>query len=321
MTGYELHKRMYPDFHDNTFIQSIEKNCKWTISDPTDKKPINIREVLNGKPKVFGATTHDEKSLATLEELTDGAVTETTDIINCAYWLQIPYDDYVCLDIEPKCPDDVRQSLLELPYVYGEVSMSGKGYHLILPLPDDYATNPDYRNVQNKAQIKEKHGWYEVLTVHYVTFTRKTLPPATGNGSFPMLLKDLAKTQKPTIRAKGPKKYEDIDISTIPDGKKLYDLLLRCKINKTLDDFENDHSLFLFSVIGRYRRKLDCFIKTAAIQKNGHEYTIEELCTLITKVLQDTLEHRDKYDTKRNGIPYLYSEVWISYEKSKKARE
>lgn len=318
MTGYDIHKELHPEFHNNPFIQSIEDNSRWTISDPKDKKPINIRNLINGETKIYGARTKDENSLGTLREITELAVTPDNDLVNCAYYLSSLHDDYVCLDIEPKCPDDIKEKLLKLPYVYGETSMSGHGYHLILPLPDDFTTNPAYENIKNKAQIREKHGYYEVLTSHYVTFTRNMLPESTGNASFEKILQQLNKGQKPTIKATLPTNYKDIDLSTIPDGHTLYDLLLRCKSKKTIDDFDNDHSKYLFSLIGFYRKKLDCLVRTAKIQKNGHNYKTDELCTIITKTLQDTLPPREKYKTKRNGIPYLYTEVWSSYSKLQK---
>ena len=302
MTGFDEHRARHPLFHQNTFIQEMADKYRWTISVPTTKMPINIRAILNGEEKIFGAKHYDERNLATLQELTDAS----PDIINCAIYLNSQTDNYVCLDIEKTCPKKIKNQFLKMPYIYGETSMSGEGVHLIFKIPDDWYTNDNYKTLREKTVSKEKHGYFELLTSHFVTLTRNMLPESKGTKSWTDFLAEFNKTQKPNKKITRCDDYKKIDLSNIPMGQEIVNRLVRILLKKDIGDYANDYSRYEFAVASVLNARMKDMLASALIQKNGHNYTHLERCTILYAALSQKLEHRDRHDELRNGIPYLY---------------
>lgn len=170
---------------------------------------------------------------------------------NATYSLNQALDDFVVLDIEPKCPPKIRDNLLTLPYLYGELSMSGEGFHLIFQKP-----STKYEEIlMSKPAIREENGYYEFLLTHYVTFTGMTLRPTEqcifqDVSKVDELFDDIAKTKKLSINM-------EMDTDSIPKlndivyGKAIVTTLKRAVYGKTLNDFKNDNSAYEFAVCGQ----------------------------------------------------------------------
>ena len=117
-------------FIQNDFIQTIAENRRWTVS-TSKKKPVDMN-ILRSQGKVVGASFKDgNMPLVDLYDVRNILPNAT----NATYSLNQALDDFIVLDIEPRCPPEIRDSLLTLPYMYGELSMSGKGFHLIFQKP------------------------------------------------------------------------------------------------------------------------------------------------------------------------------------------
>lgn len=283
----------FPDFYSNAFIKEISKNKKWTVS-TNEKIPIDI-QAFKYKQKIMGAQYTNEISLVDLDEL----CSLLPDAANNAYFLDAIEDHYVVLDIEPKCPDNIKQKLLNSSYVYGEVSMSGKGIHLIFPLPDYI---DDYPIAKKKIVLKHQKGWYEILLQHYVTFTRNMIKPSTvKNDVFDELFKELAASQTETHR-------DDVEISLepkdIPYVDTLTELLTHNDYKKTLQDFYGDMSKYEYGCAGFYHFKLRRLLDIPKYKK-AHKYTPNEQAWILYKVLLEKLPHRTKHETTRDGLPWL----------------
>lgn len=302
-------ERLFPLYHNSDFIKSIADNCKWTISDK-DKMPINVRALIN-EHKLVGAVTTDETCLMTLPELcSEIEKTTKTAPANNAYYLDALVDKWVVLDIESKCPTEVRDKLLKLPYIYGELSLSGKGIHLIFPLPDCINRYP---NAMKKVVFKEEHGWYELLLCHWVTFTRKMIQPFQGDttdqADFIEFFDKIASEQKEVVR-------DEINITefenlTIPNEEEIISLLSNQRYNKRLADFHNDHSKFEFGYTSFLVHKINKLIHVSYIKQafDDMNYSDEMLINvkayLIYKTLMNNLEPRAKWDESRDGLPWL----------------
>lgn len=253
----------FDDFYNHPFIKSITDNEKWTVSDK-DKKPIDMF-AYKYRQQITGALFTDNKSLVSLPELCE----LIPNARNNAYFMDSIVDKFVVLDIEPICPDAIKQKLLKTKYVYGEISMSGKGYHLIYPLPNCFSKYPI---AQKKIVMKEEHGYYEILLQHYVTFTRNMLPDATGGEDFEKIFEELASIQKETIR-------KDIDVqelkpNNIPLEKDILITLNHLDYNKTPIDFHNDMSKYEYGFMGFLYYKLK---KQLALQDyKEHKYSDNE---------------------------------------------
>lgn len=289
----------FDDFYNHPFIKSITDNEKWTVSDK-DKKPIDMF-AYKYRQQITGALFTDNKSLVSLPELCE----LIPNARNNAYFMDSIVDKFVVLDIEPICPDTIKQKLLKTKYVYGEISMSGKGYHLIYPLPNCFSKYPI---AQKKIVMKEEHGYYEILLQHYVTFTRNMLPDATGGEDFEKIFEELASTQKETIR-------KDIDVqelkpNDIPLEKDILITLNHLDYNKTPIDFYNDMSKYEYGFMGFLYYKLK---KQLALQDyKEHKYSDNEKAWLLYTVAKNKIPKRQKHDEYRNNLPwllYLASEI------------
>ena len=283
-----------PAFYDSPFVKATGDNARWTVSN-AEKIPLDMY-LLKYRHVERYAQFHNELSLVTLPELHE----IIPGPINCAYYLDALVDNYVVLDVEPKCPDDVKAELLSLPYIYGERSMSGKGYHLVFPLP---SCIDEFPIAKTKSALKETHGWYEILLNHYVTFTLNPIDKASGSGDFEALFRDLCTEQKEVVR-------NDVDIDgttpdEIPDQDKILSVLRSCRYRKTPGDFHDDISKYEYGHVGYLHYKLKCMLETAAIQRNGHEYTDNDKAWLLYTIAQEKIPYREKHDTYRDNLPWL----------------
>lgn len=289
----------FDDFYNHPFIKSITDNEKWTVSDK-DKKPIDMF-AYKYRQQITGALFTDNKSLVSLPELCE----LIPNARNNAYFMDSIVDKFVVLDIEPICPDTIKQKLLKTKYVYGEISMSGKGYHLIYPLPNCFSKYPI---AQKKIVIKEEHGYYEILLQHYVTFTRNMLPDATGGEDFEKIFEELASTQKETIRKNID--VQELKPNDIPLEKDILITLNHLDYNKTPIDFYNDMSKYEYGFMGFLYYKLK---KQLALQDyKEHKYSDNEKAWLLYTVAKNKIPKRQKHDEYRNNLPwllYLASEI------------
>lgn len=282
----------FPKFYSHPLIQELSCYKRWTIS-TNNKIPVDMCVIRDYK-RIAGAKYQDERSLVTLDEV--------LDIIPCAanhaFFLDCVDCNYVVLDIEPKCPDEIKKQLLNLNYIYGEISMSGKGYHSVFPLPKSYR---DYPVLQTKKVLKEEHGFFEILLNHYVTFTRKMLPDATGKADFDDLFKSMAQVQKETIRNDNIT-FENANTEPdIPHRDELISVLNRVTLKKS---FDGDYSRYEFS----YAKKVYCTLQeilTTVKPYKNIEYNATQKAWLIYIALKNILEYRPKHDSLRNGVPWL----------------
>ena len=297
--------RDFPDFYSNPFIKQISANEKWTVSDK-DKRPIDMRALID-KRKVWGAAW--DRGYNPLVDL--ATVCETIpSAVNNTYFLDAITDKYVVLDIEPICPEHLREKLLSLPYVYGEVSMSGKGLHLVFDLPEDILDK--YPIARQKLALKHETGYYEILMNHMVTFTRNMIPPSDnkqGPAAFRNIFELLAMEAKETVKGKIIPIEAETDVSDIPYSKAILNTLRSNKYKKTQADFVNkksgkeDKSAFEFGTAGFYfaiMRRI-----TPKRQYKEHTYTDEEYSRLLYEILKEKLEYRPKHSETRFGMPWL----------------
>ena len=278
-------------------FEKMKNKPLWTVSS-NKKIPLDLQWFIEHKDKpnaIKGAKYQDERSLGTFYELEE----HIPNHANATYYYQMSNEDYLFLDIEPKCPDNIKQHLLQLPYVYGETSMSGKGIHLLIPKPKNINDFPD---ALIKTQLKGFKGYYELLVNHYATFTGKEIPLPTNINDFTeKLYKSLAQD---VIATKSIELMdsEKIDIEDIPYHNEIIELVMRKPFEKDISDYEGDKSdgksEYEFGMMNYYahriyqRANLDIF--------KAHKYTNDELLNLLYYIIKNNLEHRPKHDEKRN---------------------
>lgn len=297
-------KSVFKSFYENPVIMSLANKQKWTVSD-SDKRPIDMYDWKN-KGIIHGALTNKGYNpYLTLDEL----CTLIPNASNNAFFLDALEDDIIILDIEPVCPKELRNKLLKLPFEYAEISMSGKGIHMIFHLPHHILD--EYPIVREKTYMREANGYYEILLQHMVTFTRKSIRRSSnpdGIEAFEQLFTDLAKNQKLTPKVNVATVNQNA-IDSIPYYRAIYNVLINQDYKKSPEDFYNedqskiDYSAFEFATCGFYYRR---FLKHVPKRTyKDHTYSDAELSLIIYSVIKEKVPHRAKHDESRKGMPWL----------------
>lgn len=297
---------MIQDFIDNPVILYLAPKPYWTVN-IEGKKPLDIVEYDRSK-KIRGA--QNEQCLTTLSEL--------LRIVNAVpaqfvYHLDAVRDHIVVLDIEKTCPDDIKETLLKLPFIYGDISMSGKGLHLVFPCPalDEITIN--------KMVMKEEHGYYEILIQrHYVSFTNYTIFPQYTTENAPIQFQEiwdkLKQTQKNTI-----KKEYDTDIDNVsldfPQYPVMRDAIIRnfkARFKKIPSDFFNDMSRYEFAVIGSVRYSLNLMMDIPMFKRKVKLDEMQQIA-MVYNIVSEILPYREKHNETRDGKPMLLYQVFNSF--------
>lgn len=291
---------VFPVFYANPAVQDLAHAERWTVSArlpgrETRKAPINARALLE-QGRISGAYRTDEECLVALDRLTE----EIPDAANTAFYLNAQVDGYAVLDIEPSCPPEISAELLKIPSLYAEESMSGRGYHLLLPLPANFWNFPI---ATSKKVLKEKHGYYEILLEHWVTFTRRDIvTPTPQPGAWEALYEQLASQAVATASAELDVSLDKPEI--VREGQ-ILSVMTAKPLEKSVEDFHGDHSRFEFSTMGTLYNKLRLVLLAVQDAEPNAIYGETEQSWLLYEAARALLPHRDKHDEERNGMPLL----------------
>lgn len=300
----------YPNFYNNPLIKLISKKPKWSFSNPESKKPINVSDLkmlLNSRDtriNVHGADFHKPDNMTTLDDLIDSV----PNLPNHAYYLDCKTDGFIVLDIEKTCPKKLKDAFLKLPYLYGEYSLSGKGIHLIAPLPKNFKDFPDY---MDQPKLQEKNHYYEILLTHWVTFTRNTLPKPMSKGEAGYTYEDIYKhlvSENHTAHNVNLDDFMDKK-PKIKNEDAILSLMDEFKYSKTVEDFPQvgrlgDYSKYEFGMAAFLYWHMKYLIKNTPIF-DVKDYNDNSYAWMVYELLQKRLEHRSKHDTFREGMPFL----------------
>ncbi|MEW1548375.1 hypothetical protein [Streptomyces tsukubensis] len=320
----------FPQFYGNAAIRTLSSACRWTISgqigeetpgDPTKppkrKAPIDVRHLLDGCTSgcqhagpLRGAFALDETCLMTLDELT----TAIPNAANSAFYLQAQTDGLLVLDIEADCPPGIAADLLRLPGgLYSELSMSGRGFHLVMPLPKNFH---DFPVAAVKRVLREEHGWYELLLDHWTTFTRQPVPDhmvahanaatiAPAFASVEDLYAQLAMNAIESSSASASDVDTAMDMPNIPYSQAIVEQTLASARHQLRDpgDFNHDMSRWEFSVLASLHGWMRTQLR--AYSALGVEYSAGETAWLLYKAALDVIPGRPKHNERRNGRPFL----------------
>ena len=289
---------------ENQVIQKIKDNKRWTISDQ-NKVPINFVR-LRDLGRVEGAYMPDHTCLSTLEDVASFPFKNP----KYAYFIRSEIDKICVLDIESSCPDDIKEWLLSVPHLYAERSLSGLGYHLILDLPEEFDSYPDY--IKNKISLSEK-PYYEILLEHYVTFTgdEVDLSNREKTTSIDEVFQRLIKTQKKKEETKSVK-ISHIDLEDIPKANEV--ILI---VNNNTNEIDPSRYLNPTGEVdnSKYEYAYACAIlrQTKRVLKlnkfKNLKYDDNKIITLSAKILESRLTYRKKHSTTRSNIPWL---LWVT---------
>lgn len=299
----------FPEFYENPFIKHIAKNRRWTISDK-DKRPIHMGDLLQRR-RIVGTRPDDPTGMLTLPELTSLVPTAA----NASFHFDGFLEQALILDIESDCPEDLRDVLLTLvpQSFYSEVSRSGKGYHLVMPMPGNFSK---FKDASRKSKVQHHHRYFEVLIHHWISFTRTPIPDEILSQSekaptieWDDLYQHLATTVKGHKQLQGS--YLGVaelpSVEGIPQAKEALAWILRYEYKKDLNDFGGDTSRWEFGVIHHLIRSI---YRWGGVSS----YQLDQITSVIYYAVLKSIPHRDKHDTLRNGNPFLLSQVQKAME-------
>lgn len=302
-------------FMSCNFIKDIKDKPRWTITTnrpevkrnkfhlkETDKLPINFtkfrEDYANAKITksyiVKGASNY-KQDCVTLNEIYD----LHPHLIKPTFYLLHEIDNFIVLDIEPSCPENLRQELLNTNFVYGEKSNSGQGYHLAYQITDEMKNLPDFFNY---TVLKHESKAYEFLLQHWVLLTGIPIENKPEEKSIMPYLREIITQKEKQQSSIRDIKYNDvIEIAKIEIPKEINDYLNKDICKLTLADCNNDNSTLDFRLIKHYLLMLKGYEITS---KN---YLNDELrIKYVSKRAYDELPMRDKIRYHRIGkIPYL----------------
>ncbi|PUB32502.1 hypothetical protein C8K30_1011028 [Promicromonospora sp. AC04] len=308
----------FPQFYENPAIRALADARRWTISGqigddldkpPTRKAPVDIRHLLS-TGRVRGAWATDEACLVTLDELTRAV----PDAANNAFYLQAQTDGLVVLDIEPSCPPEVAADLLRLPgTLYSELSMSGKGFHLLAALPRNFH---DFPVAAAKRVLREEHRWYELLLDHWVTLTRRPIPEEivasagarsrpTAFASFEDLYAELATKARESAAGSASDIETTVEMPEIPYAQEIVQQTLATARHqlRAPEDFDHDLSRWEFSVLASLHAWMMTQIR--AYNALSIEYSPSDIAWLLYRAALEIIPARPKHGQRRNGRPFL----------------
>jgi hypothetical protein len=293
-------------FFDNEVIKQLSQNPRWTVN-IDNKCPVDIKRIKT-HGQIRGA--RDKQCLTTLPDLLDlmGKVNVIPEAF--VYFLDAERDNVVVLDIEKTCPDDIKTDLLNLDFLYGDISMSGNGRHLIFPCP------PLNDITRNKRVMRRPDGFYEILLNHYVTFTQNLIYPTVipAEKPFQQVWDELAATQKLITTSDIDVNTENRPKFTSATHRRFHAELIRAfeyRFTKTPADYHNDMSRYEFAVICAVKNYCKQFLTYSTFEniKLNENEQIWMVCDVIHKILP----HRPKHDEQRNGQPFLFYQVCQSF--------
>jgi hypothetical protein len=296
-------------FFDNPVIQKLAHSPRWTVN-VENKMPIDM-QTLKTSGRIFGAT--GEHSLTTLPELLD--VFQQMQMLpsQFVYFLDAERDGFIVLDIEPACPDVIRNDLLNLDFIYGDISASGNGYHLVFECP------PLNEVTRRKRVMKHPDKYYEILLHHYVTFTQNIILPTQvpSAKSFLTIWNELAAIQKTAVTSSLTVNAVERPTFDNPIQQKLYEKIIEAfknRFNKTPANYNGDVSRYEFGVIGAVRSYMRQMLEFSLFEDIVMDEN-EEIW-MVYDIVSEVLEHRDKHDERRGGQPFLFYLVCRSFATS-----
>lgn len=318
----------YPEFYGNPTIRSLADHRRWSVSD-SNKRPINVPALVY-ENKLYGARQMElDTDCVTLGEL----VHWLPDAKNCAYFFDAQQANCLIIDIEKTCPPKEAKRLLKLATtegLYSETSMSGKGYHILVPIPYNFYERTD---MIQKVALQDENQHYEILLSHWVTFTRNPIDPkllkdaasdAENNITVATLFDELCTQTSTRESANNFGDISNLDVS--PNGyteaQKEFDNFIAAKAKKVIDntkrksleDFNEDTSRWEFSTLSLLVRATAQQISEEFTKRKLHReespYSTtnvepEHVIRIAFRLALEYIPHREKHDTQRNGLPYL----------------
>lgn len=322
----------------------------WTVSGLPDERyrqseddtkvPLNFRALTRGVH--FGARVGDEDATTDLDTLMGAFGGNPPNL--AVYW---NYDElpYPLLDIESHAEPELLELASHMPALYAESSLSGRGRHLVMPLPDG-ADVSELRGAHNMHAEEDGHldGDWEIHMRHWVTFTGYAIdvtPTGAGSDAWDGMFMRAVEAHRSRASVVGTVTAADVDLDRMErePPSHMREILSsfgrpRNRPKRSLGDFtyaktkaaagrnssDVDYSAYEGHCMAHYAWILmrdmaeGLFVAgDGTVVRIGHdEWDDGELAYILYTAAANGLagfSHRDKHDGVRCGMPYLLYEA------------
>lgn len=314
--------------------ENIRAMPAWCVS--KNKVPLDM--FVLGKGLEWGVSTKRSHCCYTDYEKALGMSARTGYPLTI--WADSGAQGICVLDIEAACPAELRRAILTSlsgSVMHLERSLSGKGYHVMVSLPNpEPLLNAKFRK------------WFEILTLHHCVLTGREISleqacneefpenaPLEGDSDENDLLgllaeptdvlglhKAIAKGSAVSVRIEsaGLAVYKAAAANFGAEHADLFNSMCDFRYEKTVDkDFHGDWSSYEFG----YASKLHYLLRRLAadmMDAHANHYSVrlskEDAVMLVYMALKQSLPARDKHSSFRNGLPWLLYTSERVYAKS-----
>lgn len=276
--------------------EKLKKMPIWTLS-TKDKMPINFIETIN-RGKIIGLTARDKTQTVDYNTLcyhiTDAAIITMT----------IP-DGYMILDVESYASEEFKNYCKTLNPIYAEMSISGKGMHLLFEYPSNYN---DYPNAMIKSVIKSKDKTFEFLFDHACIFTGneiQTTKETPIEALYASVAKHVVKPKDIAITHFEPLTEYDRPLVEYLLNSGLYDKAMFSRNNGTIDT-----SAFDFATVANWYNMIKIYCDLIKTQLPSNEKILSILYYVATKkIYRDKFEKIVTADKSENYLTHLIKAV------------
>lgn len=326
------------EFRTNPLINSIKDEESWTIS-TNDKMPVDMKYLIE-TARVRGASFKESNPLSTLDIIDSY---EELEPFNRTYRFHARDNNIIIIDIEKTANEETKEFFKKIPVDYGEVSMSGKGIHLMLKVPDECITNEGRYLFEDMSVLKILKGTVEIIfNDHYCTLTKRQIPiieKDENNEQHLTIIRNLIETLVKEDKDSKKKREEMRKISINYEDKenhpKVCEEIIETAVrnysfDKDIDDYDDDYSRYeaacavkAMNIVLTMKDEIMKNKKTSISYNEIKDLSESDLVYIGANVLRKNIPYREKHDQERNNIPWLTYITINAYKyiKSKEARE
>jgi hypothetical protein len=307
---------------DHSALKPLADLPRWTFSD-SSKRPIDM-VALRDRDQVFGAKFRDARCLVPARQVWSilsarGAV----ELPNLAFFLDAQRDRLAVVDIEPDCASEARLRLERLPALYREVSMSGRGLHLLMPLPSTVGLE-----TFNRVKLKSPTDRWEVLLHQFCTFTgRQAEAEHTGptDGDWQQTWSGLEDSLRQSssrldggkaahVEGYGPTTVSELDLANLGALLKA-NTRLKHIAARDVAEWGGDHSKKEFAFINAALDFLDQHIERRRQFRSDSAIEVEDRIALVERAFIRHIPHRAKHNEMRADGSFIQRRVRWTLER------
>lgn len=306
---------------DHPVFQPLATLPRWTFSDPL-KRPIDM-VALRDTQQVRGVRFRDARCLVPAREVFDIlAAHRVAGLANLAFFLDAQSDGLAVVDIEPDCGRQARAELERLNALYREVSMSGLGLHLVMPLPPEVKLE-----TLNRVKMKAPTDRWEVLLNQFCTFTgRRAEAPQTGptDADWQQVWLDLESTLRPVpsdatddaARDYGETTVSRLDLTNL-DVLLKANARLRHTAGRGVAEWGGDHSKKEFAFICAALELLDDHVERRRRFTSTAAISAEDRIGLVERAFVHHIPHRSKHNEVRPDGTFIQRRIRWAMERKR----